>query len=75
MDSQRFRLLNEDRLTAARGNVERSLIATYKPLCVGWEREGEQFVPEHIKAVMNERTDWGELLNTGFTDEVPSLAE
>ena len=63
LDAQQFLVLNEDRLTEARGKVSRSLIATYKALGGGWQiREGKPFIPEAAKATMGERTNWGELL-------------
>jgi hypothetical protein len=40
------------------------LIATYKALGGGWQlREGNNFVRPDVIDAMEERTDWGELLN------------
>lgn len=64
LDAQQFMLLNEDQLTAARGEVASSLIATYKALGGGWQiREGKAFIPEAVKDTMDKRTNWGELLD------------
>jgi NodT family efflux transporter outer membrane factor (OMF) lipoprotein len=63
LDSQQFLSLNEDQLTAARGDVVRSLIATYKALGGGWQlREGHDFISDELKNTMTERTNWGEFM-------------
>ncbi len=73
LDAQRFLLLTEDQVTAARGKVARSLIATYKALGGGWQiREGNAFIPEEVKATMRERTNWGDLLDTQAVQPVPA---
>jgi outer membrane protein TolC len=47
----------------ARSNTVRSLTALYKALGGGWEiRSGRSFVDEETIQVMNERTNWGNLL-------------
>ncbi|ARN72696.1 hypothetical protein BST96_00340 [Oceanicoccus sagamiensis] len=63
LDAQQFLLLNEDQLTAARGQVARGLVATYKALGGGWQTHGgDSFVAEEIKDEMRERTNWGDLM-------------
>jgi NodT family efflux transporter outer membrane factor (OMF) lipoprotein len=63
LDAQQFLSLNEDQLTAARGDVVRSLIATYKALGGGWQlREGNDFISDDLKNTMTERTNWGEFM-------------
>ncbi len=72
LDSQRFLLLNEDQLTAARGEVARNLIATYKALGGGWQlREGQPVIAPEIRQEMQERTNWGELLEPEAIVPVP----
>ena len=78
LDTQRFLTEQQDTLVATAGVVVSNLISMYKALGGGWEiREGQDFVPETIKAEMDQRTDWGNLLTpqevqTVATDEPPS---
>jgi hypothetical protein len=68
-------VLQQDELTAARGEIARNLIAMYKALGGGWEiRRGNDFVPAETRKTMGERTDWGELLNPEALD-VPKPGE
>lgn len=63
LDAQQFLSLNEDQLAAARGEEVRSLIATYKALGGGWQiREGNDFISDKNRNTMQERTNWGELM-------------
>ncbi len=63
LDTQRFLTEQQDTLVATAGSVVSSLIAMYKALGGGWEiREGKDFVPDKVKAEMDKRTDWGNLL-------------
>lgn len=63
LNTQTALLAQQDALTAARGQVVSSLIATYKALGGGWQlREGHTFVKPNMINSMEERTDWGELL-------------
>jgi NodT family efflux transporter outer membrane factor (OMF) lipoprotein len=72
LDSQRFLLLQQDRLTQSRGQVARSLIAIYKALGGGWEQRSlDELVPDETKRAMSERTNWGELLEPGAVAPVP----
>ena len=72
LDSQRFLVLQQDRLTQARGQVARSLIAVYKALGGGWERRDlDELVPEGVRRTMSERTGWGRLLEPGGVAPVP----
>ena len=74
LDAQQFLLLNEDQLTAARGKVARSLIATYKALGGGWQiREGKALIPEEVKEAMRNRTNWGTLLEPAAVE--PAAAD
>jgi NodT family efflux transporter outer membrane factor (OMF) lipoprotein len=65
LDATRSLASQQDAFAAARGNIATNLIALYKALGGGWEvRVGNDFVPADIREQMNERTDWGELLET-----------
>jgi NodT family efflux transporter outer membrane factor (OMF) lipoprotein len=75
LDTQEALVLQQDELTAARGEIARNLIAMYKALGGGWEiRRGNDFVPAETKKTMGERTDWGELLGPEAMD-VPKPGE
>jgi NodT family efflux transporter outer membrane factor (OMF) lipoprotein len=72
LDSQRFLVLQQDRLTQARGRVARSLIAMYKALGGGWEQRNlDELVREETRRTMSERTGWGNLLEPDGIDPVP----
>jgi outer membrane protein TolC len=72
IDSQRFQARAEDALTAAQGQVVLNLIATYKALGGGWEgRTSADFVPEDVRQQMQERTNWGDLLEPDEVEIIP----
>ncbi len=63
--AQQALLSEQDLLAATRGESPLGLVAVYRALGGGWQiREGKPFVPEDVKAVMMERTDWGDLLTS-----------
>ena len=64
IQAQQALLAEQDRLAGTRGELPLGLVAVYRALGGGWQiREGNPFVPEDIKSVMMERTNWGDLLN------------
>jgi NodT family efflux transporter outer membrane factor (OMF) lipoprotein len=64
LNTQTSLLQQQDALTSARGQVVTNLVATYKALGGGWQlREGDNFVRPDTIEVMEQRTDWGELLS------------
>ena len=72
LDTQRFLTEQQDALVTTAGVVVANLIAMDKALGGGWEiREGQDFVPETIKAEMKQRTDWGNLLTP---EEIQTVA-
>ncbi|MCZ6888377.1 MAG: TolC family protein, partial [Gammaproteobacteria bacterium] len=72
LDTQTFLVGQQDSHTAARGQVVRDLIATYKALGGGWQVRGSTGVlPEATRQDMDARTDWGELLGSD-APETPS---
>ena len=72
LDTQRFLSEQHDTLVTTAGVVISNLIAMYKALGGGWQiREGKDFVPETLKAEMDQRTDWGNLL---APEEVQTVA-
>jgi NodT family efflux transporter outer membrane factor (OMF) lipoprotein len=71
LDTQQSLVSQQDLLTSSRGEISTSLIDMYRALGGGWEiRVGEDFVPAETKEIMKERTNWGELLESG-AEEIP----
>lgn len=63
LDSQRFLTDQQDVWTATRGDVILNLIGMYKAMGGGWQiREGQKFVSKDNIEVMQQRTNWGDLL-------------
>ena len=71
LDSTRSLASQQDAYAVTRGNIATSAIALYKALGGGWEvRLGNDFVPAEVLEQMQQRTDWGDLLETS-TDISP----
>jgi len=65
IDTERALVLNQDRWTSSRGEIVLNLVAMYKALGGGWEiREGHDFISEQNRSEMQERTNWGDLLDS-----------
>ena len=63
IDSERALVLQQDLWAQARGDISLNLIAMYKALGGGWElREGQDFISDENRKAMEERTNWGDLL-------------
>lgn len=63
IDSERALVAQQDRWISSRGDIALNLIALYKALGGGWElREGNDFVSPGTRAEMEQRTDWGDML-------------
>ena len=63
LNTQTSLLQQQDALASARGQVVSNLVATYKALGGGWQlRQDDNFVRPDTIDLMQERTDWGELL-------------
>ena len=64
LDSTRSLTQKQDQYTQTKGRIATSIIALYKALGGGWQiREGKPFLPAKTKDIMEQRTDWGALLN------------
>ena len=73
LDAQQNLVQQQDNLVATTGDVGLSLISLYKALGGGWEmRAGQDFVPGDIKAAMEKRTNWGDLLAPDELEYPPS---
>ncbi len=74
IDSERSLVLQQDRWADSRGQIALSLISMYKALGGGWEvRTGHDFVSEQNRDAMQQRTDWGDLLEDALPQ--PQMAE
>ena len=63
IDSERALVSQQDQWTRARGDISLYLIAMYKALGGGWElREGHDFISDENRKAMEQRTNWGDLL-------------
>ena len=72
LDSQRFLVQQQDRLTVTRGDVVVNLIAAHKALGGGWQiRQGRRILPETVEQEMRTRTNWGDALPPSPPVEVP----
>ena len=73
LDATRSLASQQDAYAVTRGNIATSVIALYKALGGGWEVSlGNDFVPAEVREEMSERTDWGDMLDTG-NDKPPAL--
>ena len=72
LTAQQALLSQQDSLADSQGGVPQNLIAIYRSLGGGWEiREGQGFLPDETIEVMENRTNWGNLL-TPAAVELPS---
>lgn len=63
LNTQAALVRNQDRLNVGRGAIALGLVGIYKALGGGWEsRIGYEVVDQETKALMAERTNWGNLL-------------
>ena len=63
LNTQQSLIGQQDQSTIVRGDIARNLVSMYRALGGGWQlREGNDFVPASTKEVMEERTNWGDIL-------------
>ncbi len=64
LDSTRAMTQKQDQYANLQGKISTNVVGLYKALGGGWQiREGNDYIPEEVKKQMEERTDWGTLLN------------
>lgn len=64
LNAEQQQLRIQTSLVNAQGDIPQALVALYRALGGGWQiRNGNDIVPEQIKAEMAARTNWGTLLN------------
>lgn len=69
LDSNNSLLIQQDIWTQTRSNISRNLIAIFKAMGGGWEmREGKPFVQHEIREQMQQRTNWGKLIEPEAID-------
>ncbi len=69
LNTQDFLTTEQTRLVATRGAVTLNLIGLYRALGGGWElRESQDLVPAEIKEQMNQRTNWGKMIDADRLD-------
>jgi len=75
LTAQQALLNQQDSLASTLGSIATSLVGTYRALGGGWEiREGQDLLPPELKAEMQRRTNWGDLL-TPSTYNLPASRE
>jgi NodT family efflux transporter outer membrane factor (OMF) lipoprotein len=62
LDAQQALFNQQQRFAQNKGFAVRSLISVYKALGGGWQTDNAPFVDEATRIQMQERTDWGDLL-------------
>ncbi|MBQ0720459.1 MAG: efflux transporter outer membrane subunit [Gammaproteobacteria bacterium] len=69
LDAQQALFSQQQRYTTSEADKVRSLIALYKALGGGWEdRAGQPFIGEATRQVMQQRSNWGDLLDTDYSE-------
>ncbi len=68
LDAQQALFGQQQRYVQNKGLAIRSLISVYKALGGGWQAENVGFIDEATKIQMQERTDWGGLLEADRSD-------
>jgi NodT family efflux transporter outer membrane factor (OMF) lipoprotein len=64
LDAQRSLFGQTDRLISTRGDNISAIIALYKSLGGGWQpRQTDELLPDTLRQQMQQRVDWGELLD------------
>jgi len=64
LDSTRTMTQKQDQYALVQGGITTSYIGLYKALGGGWQiRKGKEYLPQETKEQMEQRTDWGNLLN------------
>ena len=69
LNSQQALFQQQQRYITNQGNIVRNVIALYKALGGGWEnRDGLPYIDPETLEVMQGRTDWGDIINTGYNE-------
>jgi len=69
LDAQQRLVVQQQRQAANLGAIALNLISIYKALGGGWQvRENQPFIDAETQKIMQERSDWGRLLEPAATD-------
>lgn len=72
LDSQQSLFGQQQRLVTSRGASVLNLVSLYTALGGGWENQaGQPLISDQSLEQMQQRTNWGELLDTGTTETDP----
>jgi NodT family efflux transporter outer membrane factor (OMF) lipoprotein len=70
LDSTRALTQKQDQHAQLQGTIVTNVIGLYKALGGGWQiRQGKEYLPQDTKEKMEQRTDWGNLLNEASPEE------
>ncbi len=70
LDSTRSMTQKQDQYAQLQGKIVTNVISLYKALGGGWQiRQGKAYLPDETKEQMEQRTDWGGILNETFPRE------
>ncbi len=73
LDAQRALFAQEENQLLNRGSHIKAIVSLYKGMGGGWKTTTiEQLIPEHIRRTMEERSDWGLLINAPIADKPTS---
>jgi NodT family efflux transporter outer membrane factor (OMF) lipoprotein len=67
LTAQQALFTQQARYVSNKGEMVSSLVAVYRALGGGWQNRDGSFVDDETRQIMNERTDWGELLQSPDT--------
>lgn len=70
LDAQQALFAQQQRYIGNKGFAIRSLISVYRALGGGWQTTRSEFVDEATRQQMEQRTDWGDLLDSDRTTVV-----
>lgn len=69
-------LQQQDSFASTLGDVAGSLVLVYRGMGGGWQlREGREFIPPDIRTAMENRTNWGDLLETFTPGKGPAKGD
>ncbi|MDH3589990.1 MAG: TolC family protein, partial [Gammaproteobacteria bacterium] len=72
LNAQQALFAQQGRYVASKGNVVRNLISLYRALGGGWQtRSNTDFVDAETRTIMEQRTDWGDIIDIAVQENVP----
>jgi NodT family efflux transporter outer membrane factor (OMF) lipoprotein len=72
LDAQQALFTQQQRYITTRGDAVRGIVALYKALGGGWQgRDGLPYLDPETLQLMQQRTDWGDVIETGYETGSP----